>query len=67
VLDQASGIVDNEERRVVMARLETIMQEEGVLIQPYWRSLFRHARPFVKGAEMHPTFEVHVTKYWLDV
>ena len=64
LLDQANGIADADERREVMRRLQEIMQEEGVLIQPYWRSLFRHARPNVHGAEMHPTFEVRYQNYW---
>jgi peptide/nickel transport system substrate-binding protein len=66
LLDQAMGIADADARREVMKRLEEIMQEQGVLIQPYWRSLFRHTRPNVHGAEMHPTFEIHLHKYWLD-
>ena len=65
LLDQAMGIPDADARRVVMQRLEEIMQEQGVMVQPYWRSLFRHARPNVQGAEMHPTFEIHLHKYWL--
>ena len=60
LLDQANGIADAAARRVVMERIEQIMQEEGVLIQPYWRSLFRNARPNVQGAEMHPTFNLNV-------
>ena len=66
LLDQANGIADADARRVVMARLEAIMQEEGVMIQPYWRSLFRNARPNVHGAEMHPTFVVDYVKYWVS-
>jgi peptide/nickel transport system substrate-binding protein len=42
-----------------MVKLETIMQETGVLIQPYWRSVFRNFDAKVKGADMHPTFEHH--------
>lgn len=64
LLDQANGIADADERRTVMRRIQEIMQEEGVLIQPYWRSLFRHARPNVHGAEMHPTFVVDYVYYW---
>ncbi|MEZ5752406.1 MAG: ABC transporter substrate-binding protein [Paracoccaceae bacterium] len=64
LLDQANGIADADARREVMARLEAIMQEEGVLIQPYWRSIFRNARPNVHGAEMHPTFVVDYVNYW---
>jgi len=66
LLDQANGIPDADARRVVMHRLEEIMQEQGVLIQPYWRSIFRNARPNVHGAEMHPTFVVDYVNYWLS-
>lgn len=62
LLTQAMAIADADERRVVMERIQTIMQEEGVVVQPYWRSIFRHYRPGVVGADMHPTFEIHVTK-----
>ena len=66
LLDQANGIADADERREVMAQLQQIMRDEGVLIQPYWRSLFRHARANVHGAEMHPTFEVRYQSYWMS-
>lgn len=64
LLDQANGIADADARRVVMERLQQIMQEQGVLIQPYWRSIFRNTRPNVHGAEMHPTFVVDYVTYW---
>lgn len=60
LLDQANGIQDADARREVMVRLQTIMQEQGVTNQPYWRSLYRHARPGVLNAEMHPKFEINV-------
>ncbi len=66
LLEQANAIADADERRVVMRRLQEIMQEEGVLIQPYWRSIFRSTRPNVKGATMHPTFVVDYTNFWLE-
>ncbi|MEM6895826.1 MAG: ABC transporter substrate-binding protein, partial [Pseudomonadota bacterium] len=62
LLAEATAIADADARREVMARIQTIMQEEGVVVQPYWRSIFRHYRPDIVGAEMHPTFEIHVTK-----
>ncbi|MCE6970479.1 ABC transporter substrate-binding protein [Cereibacter sphaeroides] len=65
-LDEAMAIVDPDRRRVLMADLQRILQEEGVLIQPYWRSIFRHADPRVKGCEAHPTFEHHHYKWWID-
>ncbi|MEO1704891.1 MAG: ABC transporter substrate-binding protein, partial [Pseudomonadota bacterium] len=62
LLAEATAIADADQRREVMAKIQTIMQEEGVVVQPYWRSIFRHTRPDVVGAEAHPTFEIHVTK-----
>jgi peptide/nickel transport system substrate-binding protein len=60
LLDQANGIQDADARSEIMVRLQTIMQEEAVTIVPYWRSLFRHYRPGVVNAEMHPKFEINV-------
>lgn len=61
-LKQAMAIADADERRELSAKLQKIMQDEGVVIQPYWRATYRHARPGVLGAEQHPTFEIHVNK-----
>jgi len=65
LLAKANSIADADARRVVMKRIEEIMQEQGVMVQPYWRSLYRHYDPKVKGAEMHPTFEHHHYKWWI--
>lgn len=66
LLDEANGIADADARREVMAKIQQIMLDEGVLIQPYWRSLYRNARPNVLNAEMHPTFEVRYQHYALS-
>ncbi|MBC6437574.1 MAG: ABC transporter substrate-binding protein [Rhodobacteraceae bacterium] len=60
LLDQANGIQDADARRKVMVQLQTIMQDEGVTLLPYWRSLYRHHTPNVINAEMHPKFEINV-------
>lgn len=65
LLGDAMAIADADQRREVMAKLQKIMQDEGVVIQPYWRSIYRHHKANVVGAEMHPTFEIHVTKLGL--
>ena len=62
-LAEALSIADADKRRVVMEKIEMIMQETGVMIQPYWRSIFRHYDARVMGAEMHPTFEHHHYKW----
>ncbi|MFY0632845.1 MAG: ABC transporter substrate-binding protein [Vannielia sp.] len=66
LLAEAMSIADADKRSEVMAKIETIMIDEGVVIQPYWRSLFRHYKETVHGAEMHPTFEMHHDKWWIE-
>lgn len=61
-LAEATSIADADARRAVMERVETILREDGVIIQPFWRSTYRHAKPGVVGAEQHPAFEIHVYK-----
>ncbi|KIT18160.1 ABC transporter substrate-binding protein [Jannaschia aquimarina] len=61
-LAQALSIADADERRVLMERLEQILRDEGVIIQPYWRSTYRHHVAGLAGSEMHPTFEIHSYK-----
>ena len=65
-LQEALSIADADARRALSERLQRIMQDEGVVIQPYWRSTYRHARPGIVGAEQHPTFEIHVYKLGLS-
>jgi len=62
LLTDAMAISDAGARSKVMAKIEKIMQDEGVIIQPYWLSLFRHAVEGVVGAETHPSFELYPHK-----
>jgi len=58
LLDRAVTIADAATRIDTMARLQQTLQMDGVIVQPFWRSLYRHARPGVVGAEMHPKQEI---------
>jgi len=62
-LAKALSVADAKARSELMKRLEEIMQEQGVMVQPYWRSIYRHFDPKVKGADMHATFEHHHYKW----
>ena len=66
LLEESFGIPDPEKRRVLMEKLEMILQSSGILVQPYWRSTYRHATEDVRGLEMHQTFEIHLERTWLD-
>jgi len=65
-LDEALAVPDVEKRREVMKDVERILQDSGILIQPYWRSLFTHSVAAVKDNPAHPNLEQHFEKAWLD-
>ncbi len=62
LLIEAQALADVEKRRAVMAKIQKLIQDEGVTVQPYWRSLYRHAKTGIVGAGMHITFEIHPYK-----
>jgi peptide/nickel transport system substrate-binding protein len=66
LLDQALGTPDVEARRAIMAKIEQNLRDSGVIIQPFWRSLFRSHREGVHGFEMHQSFEQHLDLVWMD-
>jgi len=64
-VNTALGTPDVGERRALMARVQEIMREEGVIIQPFWRSLYNHSKSNLKGGEIHVSQEMDPTKmYW---
>jgi peptide/nickel transport system substrate-binding protein len=65
-IGEALSIADAEKRKVVMADVEKILQDSGIIIQPYWRKLYNSSMPAVKNHFMHPTFEHDFGKVWLD-
>jgi peptide/nickel transport system substrate-binding protein len=66
LLEQALATPDVDARRVIMAKIEANLRDSGVIIQPYWRSIYRSFRDGVMGYEMHQAFEQHLDKVWLE-
>jgi len=62
LLVEANSLADADKRREVMAKLQAIMTEEGVVVQPYWRSIFRHAKPGLVGWDMHIAYLPQIYK-----
>lgn len=58
-LETALATADVEKRREMMKEMEAIVQDEGVTIQPYWRSLYNFSKEGLIGAEHHIGFEYH--------
>ncbi|HEX9792263.1 MAG TPA: ABC transporter substrate-binding protein [Kiloniellales bacterium] len=64
-LDVASSILDVEERRKAMVKVQTILQNDAVIAQPFWRAVFTAADKRVKGFNMHPTQYHQFNQVWL--
>jgi len=66
MVNAALAIADADKRRELMKDIEATLQDSGILIQPFWRSLYRHHADYVKGLFMHQTFELQLEGVWLD-
>ena len=47
--EEALAVADVEKRRALMEKGEQILRNDGVTIQPYWRSLFNHTKENLEG------------------
>ena len=66
LLAKAEGTLDLTKRKETVAKLEAIMQEDGPIVQPVWRSIFTFMDKRVKGFSMHPTNYMFAWKMTLD-
>ncbi|MBN9072017.1 MAG: ABC transporter substrate-binding protein [Rhizobiales bacterium] len=65
-VNEALGIADAEKRKGPMKEIEQMLQDSGIIIQPYWRKLYINIKPELKNHAMHPTYEYEFGKVWLD-
>ena len=63
LLAEANSIADVAKRREVMAKIQAIMIEEGVIIQPYFRTVTRHHVEGLTGVDMHIAYLPQVYKW----
>ncbi|MEL7126014.1 MAG: diguanylate cyclase, partial [Pseudomonadota bacterium] len=57
-LEAALATADVDKRRELMAKGQKILQDDGVTIQPYWRSLYNHTKEGLEGGAHHISFEI---------
>ena len=65
LLDEAGTLVNVDQRRQVMAKLEKILQDDAIMHQSSWRSIFITAHQRVKGIYGQVAEEHHYNKVWL--
>ncbi|MFO6463529.1 ABC transporter substrate-binding protein [Jannaschia sp. KMU-145] len=63
LLAEANAIADADARREVMSKIQAIVIDEGVTIQPYWRSLYRHTTDGFVGLDMHIAYLPQLYKW----
>ncbi|QGX97521.1 ABC transporter substrate-binding protein [Roseovarius faecimaris] len=66
ILEEAVGVFDADERRKLSAKLQARLQDNGAIIQPFWRNQTLHHTAAVKNVERHQFREMHLEKVWLD-
>jgi peptide/nickel transport system substrate-binding protein len=64
-LDDAGATLDVNERRKKMERLEKILQDDAIIMQPLWRSVFSAASTKVHNMKQHPTSYYQLNQVWV--
>lgn len=65
-LNVASATLDVKERRKHMAKLEKMLQDDAIIAQPLWRSVFAAGHKKVQGYKLHPTIYHQLNKVWIS-
>ena len=66
LLTKAEGILDVDARREVVREIETLMQEEGPIVQPLWHSVLTAMDKRIKGFKMHPTSYLFANEWGIE-
>ncbi|PBC01622.1 ABC transporter substrate-binding protein [Mesorhizobium sp. WSM3860] len=65
-LKEALSQIDVAKRKEVMKDVEQILQDSGVIIQPFWQKLYCHMSKKVKNYAMHQTYQMDFQNVWLE-
>ncbi|QFT94694.1 Periplasmic dipeptide transport protein precursor [Roseovarius sp. THAF9] len=66
ILEEAVGVFDADKRREYSAKLQARLQDNGVIIQPFWRNQTKHFADHVKNDQVHQFRYMHFENVWLD-
>jgi peptide/nickel transport system substrate-binding protein len=65
-LSEAEATVDVPARKAKMQRVERILQDAAVVVQPFWRPVFILASSRVHGYQAHPARQMQLNKVWMS-
>jgi peptide/nickel transport system substrate-binding protein len=63
LLAEANAIADADARREIMGKIQAIMIDEGVICQPYFRTITRHHKEGMVGVDMHIAYLPQIYKW----
>ncbi|RIY02569.1 ABC transporter substrate-binding protein [Aureimonas flava] len=64
-LDAAEATIDVAERRRLMEKVETILRDDALMVQPFWRPIYILASATVHGYQPHPARQSQLTRVWM--
>lgn len=65
-LDEAEAILDPKERSKAMEKVEKMLQDDAIMVQPFFRSVFSAVKDNVNGYRTHPTLYHQFNKVWMS-
>lgn len=65
-LAEAEATIDANERKAKMEKVEKILQDAAVMVQPLWRPVYNLSTAKVHGYEPHPARQMQLTKAWME-
>jgi peptide/nickel transport system substrate-binding protein len=64
-LAEAEATFDTAQRRAKMQRVEQLLQDAAVMVQPLWRPVFGLASERVHGYRPHPARQMQLNRVWV--
>ncbi len=65
-LDDAGATLDVNARKAKMEKVEKILQDDAVIVQPLWRSVFTAGSKKLHNFKMHPTIYHQLNDTWVE-
>jgi peptide/nickel transport system substrate-binding protein len=65
-LSEAEATLDIAERKAKMEKVEKILQDAAVMVEPLWRPVYTLAARKVHGYKPHPARQLQLTKVWVS-
>jgi len=65
-LSDAEATIDVEARRAKMEKVEKILQDAAIMVQPLWRPVYTMTSAKVHGYSAHPSRQMQLTRVWMD-